>query len=282
MSRADQSLSGVTPNTCSAKADGRHPVAPCASGAPTTKPSSASMSRRRLGPKVGCVLVGEPCAGPRAAARRCPRPRPCPRDRGSRPAGAASWAVSASPSGRKILPDVGGVLQRAVEVDVVGHLERQVHRDLGQRHGRLRPATAAVSSSRTSRQTDGPSAMNGFRLAARRAPVTTGQPRARRRRASPQTVRRPAAGRRRRRRPVRQVVEPETRRSQQAQLDEVLVGLEHAARAERGEPAAGAGSLVRVGRQPLRRAPRRRSRRAPAPPPRDHRRRARCASRAGR
>jgi hypothetical protein len=31
--------------------------------------------------------------------------------------------------------DVGGVLERAVEVDVVGHLERQVHRDLGERHG---------------------------------------------------------------------------------------------------------------------------------------------------
>ena len=49
-SRADQSLSRNTPNTCSAKSlTGTGPDEP----APTTKPTSASKSSRRDGPNVG-------------------------------------------------------------------------------------------------------------------------------------------------------------------------------------------------------------------------------------
>ena len=59
-SRADQSFSRQTPNTCSGKAPtgtGR------SDGAPTTKPSSASRSSRVDGPNVGTSLP---------ASRRCP------------------------------------------------------------------------------------------------------------------------------------------------------------------------------------------------------------------
>ena len=62
MSRADQSLSPVTPKTWSARpANGTG--APSSDGAPTTKPSSASMSSRRDGPNVGALSSG---------ALRCP------------------------------------------------------------------------------------------------------------------------------------------------------------------------------------------------------------------
>src|SRR3954447_1014768 len=52
MSRADQSLSGVTPKTRSAKAV-VGTASPRRLGHPTTKPSSASMSSRLLGPYDG-------------------------------------------------------------------------------------------------------------------------------------------------------------------------------------------------------------------------------------
>ena len=43
------------------------------------------------------------------------------------------FGVSASPSGRKMRPDVGGVVLARVEVDVVGDLDRQVHGDVADR-----------------------------------------------------------------------------------------------------------------------------------------------------
>src|SRR3954451_9509451 len=65
MSRADQSLRPVTPKTWSASpANGT--AEPSSDGAPTTKPSSASMSSRLLGPYVGAVSSG---------AFRCPEGR---------------------------------------------------------------------------------------------------------------------------------------------------------------------------------------------------------------
>src|SRR4051794_10912401 len=65
MSLADQSFNPTTPKTWSANAEvgtGR----PNLLGAPTTNPSSASMSRRREGPKVGAS---------RSGAFRCPAGR---------------------------------------------------------------------------------------------------------------------------------------------------------------------------------------------------------------
>src|SRR5690606_41981122 len=49
ISRADQSLTSTTPNTCSAK-DEIGTGVPRDEGTPTTKPTSASMSRRNDGP----------------------------------------------------------------------------------------------------------------------------------------------------------------------------------------------------------------------------------------
>jgi hypothetical protein len=63
MSRADQSFTSATPNTCSgasATGTGR----PWVDGVPTTMPTSSSMSSRRLGPKVTS-----------SPTRRCPAGR---------------------------------------------------------------------------------------------------------------------------------------------------------------------------------------------------------------
>ena len=57
MSRADQSLSPTTPKTWSANASWATGE-PRSEPVPTTKPSSASMSRRRLGPNDGASSVG--------------------------------------------------------------------------------------------------------------------------------------------------------------------------------------------------------------------------------
>ena len=56
-SREDQSLSRNTPNTWSAKSstDTRSPMA---LGVPTTKPTSASMSKRAEAPNIGTGSVG--------------------------------------------------------------------------------------------------------------------------------------------------------------------------------------------------------------------------------
>ena len=56
-SRADQSLTRHTPNTCSGNARSGTGV-PSSDGVPTTKPISASMSSRCDGPKVGASSVG--------------------------------------------------------------------------------------------------------------------------------------------------------------------------------------------------------------------------------
>ena len=87
-------------------------------GAPTTKPTSASMSSRSLGPNTGPDRSG----AVRAAARpACRRPRPCRTGRGSRPAGASRPAAVAAASGPEDPADVRRVLLGGVEVDVVGH-----------------------------------------------------------------------------------------------------------------------------------------------------------------
>ncbi len=65
MSRADQSFTRQTPNTCSAKARTGTGV-PSGEGVPTTKPTSASMSSRWDGPNVGTSSV---------APLRCPHGR---------------------------------------------------------------------------------------------------------------------------------------------------------------------------------------------------------------
>ncbi len=133
MSRADQSLSRVRPKTWSANAS--VPTrSPSRVGAPTTKPSSASMSSRRAGPVGGPVPppVREPLAARSTDVR----------------AGDDDGAGAAVVADRQVPPvglqrlvvgaedpaDVGGVVERAVEVDVVGDLERHLHRHLVDGH----------------------------------------------------------------------------------------------------------------------------------------------------
>ena len=58
MSRADQSLRTTTPKRCSATPRRPRPATRARVAPPTTKPSSASMSRRTLGPKTGAGSVG--------------------------------------------------------------------------------------------------------------------------------------------------------------------------------------------------------------------------------
>ena len=102
MSRALQSLSRVTPKRCSAASLTGTEV-PMAVAPPTTKPSSASMSRRTLGPKEGAGSDG---------ALRCPRGRtmsvPDTTTVPARPwypmGRCFQFGVSASPSGRKMRP----------------------------------------------------------------------------------------------------------------------------------------------------------------------------------
>ncbi len=65
MSRALQSFTSTTPKTWSAK-ESTGTLSPSVVGTPTTKPSSSSKSRRRLGPKVGASASGD---------FRCPRGR---------------------------------------------------------------------------------------------------------------------------------------------------------------------------------------------------------------
>ena len=126
-SRADQSLSTTTPNTCRRKS--RTPTgSPSSEGVPTTQPSSASMSSLRLGPKLGPDLVG--CLGlptrpPEVGAGHHHRPRPSVvADRHVLPVGGQRLAA-----GTEDLPDVRRVVLGGVEVDVVGDLDRQVQPD---------------------------------------------------------------------------------------------------------------------------------------------------------
>ena len=127
MSRALQSLTSMKPNACSANS----PAVtrwPSVEPTPTTKPTSASKSSRRVGPKPGTsgrAVRPELAAGPGHRGPETTTDRPA---RGSRPAGAASCGTrGASRAGRSA--HGGGVLTRGVEVDVVGHLERQPELD---------------------------------------------------------------------------------------------------------------------------------------------------------
>ena len=146
MSRADQSLSPTTPKTWSANAS-TATGSPWADGAPTTKPSSASMSSRCDRPERRGVVAGRLALPVRPDDRRCPRRRRCRRGRGSRPGRCFQFGSSGSLVGPEDPADVGGVVLGGVEVDVVGDLERQVQRHLGQRHQvRLDRARARASS----------------------------------------------------------------------------------------------------------------------------------------
>ena len=113
-------------------------------GAPTTKPSSASMSSRRDGPYVGALSSGA-LRCPDAGRPACRTRRRCRPARGSRSAGAAS-SGSAARSRAGTSCRRCRVVERGVEVDVVGDLERQVQGHLleGQR---LQPPSMSVRTS---------------------------------------------------------------------------------------------------------------------------------------
>ena len=263
MSRADQSLSAVTPNTWSAKADAGTGV-PCerrgAHHEARAPPRCRAVgSVRRSGRPVRALAAAR--AG---GARRCRTPRPCRPGRGSRSGRCFQLGVSALAVGAEDPAHVGGVLLGAVEVDVVGDLERQVQASPPSSGTRLRrPRTRSVSCSRTSRHAVGPSARNAFSVGP--AELRSAGQRARRRRTGRRTARRPAAVRRRRSRRRTAGGRARSRRSQhQPQLDEVLVGLEDAARAERREPPAGPRCLVGMAGEALGQRRCRRSRRARA------------------
>ena len=243
MSRADQSLSPVTPKTWSAR-----PVngtgAPCSDGAPTTKPSSASMSSRRRRAERRRALVG------RLALPGRPGDRRAGHDDGAGPAVVADREVPPVRGerlavGPEHLADVGRVVERGVEVDVVGDLEGQVqshllegqrlaaaldegahllaglpphlraerHEGVERRLGELRPPGLAV-------QVDHP------------GPVVVVVPHAD-----------PARTARDREDAVRQVVEPEPVHRDEPELAQVGQRLGDRAGAERREPATGAGQV---------------------------------------
>ncbi len=107
--------------------------APCGDGTPTTKPTSASMSRRTDGPYVGRVGVRRlalPARPHDVGARHDDGAGPAVvADRQVLPVGREGLAVRAGRSARRSRRGAGGV-----EVDVVGHLERQVQLHLGLRH----------------------------------------------------------------------------------------------------------------------------------------------------
>ena len=89
MSRADQSFTSTMPNTwSSARSIGTG--SPIVLGMPITKPASSSMSSRR-----GRAELRPGRAARTDGARACRSAQPCPRARGSRPAGGASWAAAA-------------------------------------------------------------------------------------------------------------------------------------------------------------------------------------------
>ena len=131
MSRADQSLSGATPKTWSVNVGGRHRLPERGRHADDeaelgldVEPAARAEGRRRV---VGGLAL--PARADDVGARHDDR------------AGAAVVADRQVPPVRGERLGVGpedpahvrGVVQRAVEVDVVGDLERQVHRDLVER-----------------------------------------------------------------------------------------------------------------------------------------------------
>ena len=83
---------------------GRRRARPSVLPTPTTKPSSSSMSSRRLGPKRGRLVRGRLRLAARAHDRRAADDDGARRGRGSRPEGGASSAASGSASGRKRRP----------------------------------------------------------------------------------------------------------------------------------------------------------------------------------
>ena len=107
---------------------------PQALAPPTTKPSSASMSRRVLGPKTGprCrPLTPALAAGAddRRAARHDGAAAAVVADRQVPPVGQQRLLV-----GTEDPAHVGGVVERGVEVDVVADRERHPQLDLVERH----------------------------------------------------------------------------------------------------------------------------------------------------
>ena len=160
MSRALQSLTSTTPKTWSRKAE-VGTGSPSALPTPTTKPSSSSMSSRRVGPKVGSSAPGgfvwphgrarsgaadDDGAGAAVVADR--KPAPVRQQRlGVGPEQAA---------------EVRRVLERGVEVDVVGDLERQAQRRVLERHEIRSGADELAMRATVSSQAARPSARNGL------------------------------------------------------------------------------------------------------------------------
>ena len=131
MSRALQSISRTTPNTCAAKSSigtGR----PAAEPVPTTKPSSASKSSLRVGARSGRACPGAiwPCGRATGVPLTTTVPAAVVADRHLPPVPGQARVVRAEDPAR-----VGRVLERGVEVGEVGHLERQVQGGLGGGHG---------------------------------------------------------------------------------------------------------------------------------------------------
>ena len=202
----------------------------------------------------------------RPARRRCRRRPPCRPGRGSRSAGASSWAVSGSPSGRKIRPTFVGVVLGGVEVDVVGDRERQVQRHARssgtqQRLDGARGAPGSVSQSVIAARTAVQTARAGGQQRVQRAAGERGAGSVRRavRAAARSSTRSPMAtdqARRRRRAcwsavgqvvhaeqvVVRDAVEPTPVTATNRPAAGRSSRLGDAARAERGEAAAQAGS----------------------------------------
>ena len=118
MSRADQSFSSTTPNMwSSARSIGTG--SPIGLGTPTTKPTSSSMSSRRLGPKLRRRAAARSAAGPACRSHHRARP-PVVADRQVAPVRQQRLGV-----GPEHPAEVRGVVERRVEVDVVRDLERQ-------------------------------------------------------------------------------------------------------------------------------------------------------------
>ncbi len=128
----DQSLTSTTPKTWSREVGRRGTGVPSADGTPTTKPTSASMSsrvRRAERRAVGVGGLALPARPHDVGARHDDRAGPAVvADRQVPPVRRQRLAVGAEQPA-----DVRGVVLGGVEVDVVGDLERQVQRHLGQR-----------------------------------------------------------------------------------------------------------------------------------------------------
>ena len=252
MSRALQSLTSTTPKTCSRNAD-VGTGSPSVLGTPTTKPSSSSMSSRCDGPKLGASASG----GLRLALRP-PHRRAADDDRACAAVVADRQVAPVRQQrlgvGPEQLPEVRRVLERGVEVDVVGDRERQLRLDVCRAGASARPRVPARSHAPRRR---GPAA------AAR--PASRGRGRRPRRRCGSRDAARRRAGMCR------------SPGSQDPEILQVLDRLEEGAAADRDQLlAADARELVRarLAVAPVERR-RRRARRAPSARPRRRTRRRR-------